>query len=108
MVKRVHIFDWHKEHARKIEEFAGWEMPIWYSSIKEEHLAVRNAVGIFDVSHMGEIVFRGKDALKFLQYVTTNDISKPPAISGTYTLVLNERGAIRMKHWYLTWVTMNT
>ncbi|AMM54082.1 glycine cleavage system aminomethyltransferase GcvT [Pyrococcus kukulkanii] len=95
MAKRVHLFDWHKEHAKKIEEFAGWEMPIWYSSIKEEHLAVRNAVGVFDVSHMGEIVFRGKDALKFLQYVTTNDISKPPAISGTYTLVLNERGAIK-------------
>jgi len=95
MVKRVHLFDWHKEHAKKVEEFAGWEMPIWYSSIKEEHLAVRNAVGVFDTSHMGEIIFRGKDALKFLQYATTNDISKPPAISGTYTLVLNERGAIK-------------
>ncbi|WP_048058192.1 glycine cleavage system aminomethyltransferase GcvT [Pyrococcus yayanosii] len=95
MAKRVHIFDWHKEHAKKIEEFAGWEMPMWYSSIKEEHLAVRNAVGLFDVSHMGEIFFRGKDALKFLQFATTNDISKPPAISGTYTLVLNERGAIK-------------
>jgi len=95
MVKRVHIFDWHKENAKKVEEFAGWEMPIWYSSIKEEHLAVRNGVGIFDVSHMGEFIFRGKDALEFLQYVTTNDISKPPAISGTYTLVLNERGAVK-------------
>ncbi|WP_456453753.1 glycine cleavage system aminomethyltransferase GcvT [Thermococcus sp.] len=95
MVKRVHIFDWHRENAKKVEEFAGWEMPIWYSSIKEEHLAVRNGVGIFDVSHMGEIFFRGKDALKFLQYVTTNDISRPPAISGTYTLVLNERGAVK-------------
>lgn len=95
IMKRVHLFDWHKEHAKKVEEFAGWEMPIWYSSIKEEHLAVRNGVGIFDVSHMGEIFFRGKDALKFLQYVTTNDISRPPAISGTYTLVLNERGAVK-------------
>ena len=95
MVKRVHLFDWHKENAKKVEEFAGWEMPIWYSSIKEEHLAVRNGVGIFDVSHMGEFVLRGKDALEFLQYVTTNDISKPPAISGTYTLVLNERGAVK-------------
>lgn len=94
-MKRVHIFDWHKANAKKVEEFAGWEMPIWYSSIKEEHLAVRNGVGIFDVSHMGEIFFRGKDALKFLQYVTTNDISRPPAISGTYTLVLNERGAVK-------------
>jgi len=94
-MKRVHIFDWHKENAKKVEEFAGWEMPIWYSSIKEEHMAVRNGIGIFDVSHMGEIFFRGKDALKFLQYVTTNDISKPPAISGTYTLVLNERGAVK-------------
>ncbi|WP_457752846.1 glycine cleavage system aminomethyltransferase GcvT [Thermococcus sp.] len=95
MMKRVPLFDWHKANAKKVEEFAGWEMPIWYSSIKEEHLAVRNGVGIFDVSHMGEIFFRGKDALKFLQYVTTNDISRPPAISGTYTLVLNERGAVK-------------
>jgi len=95
IMKRVPLFDWHKTHAKKVEEFAGWEMPIWYSSIKEEHLAVRNGVGIFDVSHMGEIFFRGKDALKFLQYVTTNDIAKPPAISGTYSLVLNERGAVK-------------
>ncbi len=95
IMKRVPLFDWHKANAKKVEEFAGWEMPIWYSSIKEEHLAVRNGVGIFDVSHMGEIFFRGKDALKFLQYVTTNDISRPPAISGTYTLVLNERGAVK-------------
>ncbi len=94
-VKRVHLFDWHRKNARKVEEFAGWEMPIWYSSIKEEHLAVRNGVGIFDVSHMGEFIFKGKDAIEFLQYVTTNDISKPPAISGTYTLVLNERGAVK-------------
>ena len=94
-MKRVHIFGWHKEHAKKVGEFAGWEMPIWYSSIKEEHLAVRNGVGIFDVSHMGEIFFRGKDALNFLQYVTTNDISRPPAISGTYSLVLNERVAVK-------------
>ncbi len=95
MAKRVHMFDWHRKNARKVEEFAGWEMPIWYSSIKEEHLAVRNGVGIFDVSHMGEFLFKGKDALEFLQYTTTNDVSKPPAISGTYTLVLNERGAVK-------------
>ncbi len=95
MAKRVHLFDWHRENAKKVEEFAGWEMPIWYSGIKEEHMAVRNGIGIFDVSHMGEILFRGRDALKFLQYVTTNDVSKPPAISGTYTLVLNERGAVK-------------
>jgi len=70
-------------------------MPIWYSSIKDEHSTVRNNIGMFDVSHMGEIIVEGKDALKFLQYITTNDISKPPSISATYSLILNERGAIK-------------
>ena len=76
-------------------DFAGYEMPLWYSSIKDEHLAVRNNAGIFDVSHMGEIIVEGKDALEFLQYLTTNDISKPPPISATHALILNERGAIK-------------
>ncbi len=76
-------------------EYAGWQMPLWYSSVKEEHLQVRNNVGMFDVSHMTEIYVKGKDALTFLQYIATNDISVPPAVSATYTLFLNERGGIK-------------
>ena len=56
-------------------EFAGFDMPIEYSGIKDEHLTVRNGVGVFDVSHMGEIWVKGPSALAFLQKVTTNDVS---------------------------------
>ncbi|WP_219336673.1 hypothetical protein, partial [Helicobacter pylori] len=56
--------------------FAGYDMPIQYSSISAEHLAVREAVGMFDVSHMGEFWIRGAQALEFLQYLTPNDVSK--------------------------------
>ena len=75
--------------------YGAWEMPLWYEGIAHEHEAVRTRVGVFDVSHMGEILVSGDDALEFLQWVTTNDIGKPPAISGTYALILNERGAIK-------------
>lgn len=92
---KLRIHSWHQENAKKMADYAGFEMPIWYSGIKDEHLTVRNSVGIFDVSHMGEIIVEGRDALEFLQYLTTNDVSKPPPISATYSLILNERGAIK-------------
>ena len=93
--RRVPLYDWHERNANKISEFAGWDMPIRYEGVREEHMAVREDIGIFDISHMGEIYFKGEDALEFLQLVTSNDVSKPPAISATYTLVINERGAIK-------------
>ena len=66
----------HKKLGAKMVEFAGFEMPIQYSSIIAEHKAVRNSVGVFDVSHMGEVFVSGKDAEKFVQYITVNDVSK--------------------------------
>lgn len=93
-MRHLPLEKWHSDRA-KMAPFAGWNMPLWYSGISEEHRAVRSHVGIFDISHMGEIFFSGDDALSFLQLVTTNDIKKPPPISGTYTLVLNERGGIK-------------
>ena len=75
-MKRTAFYEIHKALGAKIVEFAGFEMPVQYSGIIEEHLAVRNRVGVFDVSHMGEIEVRGKDALRFLQYVTINDVAK--------------------------------
>ncbi|KYK37967.1 MAG: glycine cleavage system aminomethyltransferase GcvT [Theionarchaea archaeon] len=93
-MKKLKLFEWHKDHA-KMGEYAGWQMPLWYSSVKKEHLAVRNDVGIFDVSHMTEIYVSGEDALNFLQYVATADIAVPPPVSATYTLFLNERGGIK-------------
>ena len=69
MLKRTPFHNLHKALGAKMVEFAGFEMPVQYSSIIEEHLAVRRSVGVFDVTHMGEFYVRGKDALAFLQKV---------------------------------------
>ena len=70
------LFDNHVKLGAKMVPFAGYNMPVSYTSIIEEHLAVRNAVGLFDVSHMGEFIVKGKDAEEFLQRVTSNDVSR--------------------------------
>ena len=73
-MKRTAFFDIHNSNGAKIVEFAGFEMPIEYSGIKEEHMIVRNGVGVFDVSHMGEFWVTGPQALAFIQKVTSNEI----------------------------------
>jgi aminomethyltransferase len=95
MVKRVQLSELHSRSAAKMAEFAGWEMPLWYSSISEEHLAVRNGVGIFDTSHMGEIIVTGNESLRFINYVTTNDAAKLSGHSGQYSAICNARGGIK-------------
>ena len=75
-------------------EFGGWEMPVQYSSILDEHLAVRNAAGIFDISHMGEVTVDGSQAEAFLNQLLTNDIRKLAPGQGQYTLMCNERGGV--------------
>lgn len=75
-------------------EFGGWEMPIQYTGITDEHRAVRTAAGIFDVSHMGEFAFRGKDALSCVQYLTTNDVGKLSDHQAAYSLLCNEHGTL--------------
>ncbi len=75
-MKRTAFYEIHKSLGAKIVDFAGYEMPVQYSGIMEEHLTVRKSVGVFDVSHMGEFQVRGKDALQFLQKVTVNDVAK--------------------------------
>ena len=72
--------------------FAGFDMPIQYSSITDEHNAVRNACGMFDVSHMGEIVVNGKDAERFVQYIFTNDISNAEDGQVFYGMMCREDG----------------
>ena len=72
--------------------FAGWEMPVQYSSIRKEHLAVRSQVGLFDVSHMGEFIFRGPEAHELLQFLTTNDLGHLDVGSCHYSFMLNESG----------------
>ena len=74
--------------------FAGYNMPISYSGIKEEHHAVRNNVGVFDVSHMGEFIVRGKEAINLLQLVTSNDVSKLDIGDAQYSCLPNQNGGI--------------
>jgi aminomethyltransferase len=76
MIKRTAFNQIHKRLGGRMIEFVGWEMPVQYSGVIQEHLAVRQKAGIFDVSHMGEILIRGKDALASVQKITSNDASK--------------------------------
>ena len=75
-LKRTPLRDFHAAHGARLVDFAGWEMPVQYRSILEEHKAVRRGAGLFDVSHMGEADVRGPGALAFLQKLVTNDVSK--------------------------------
>lgn len=82
------------EQAAKLTDFAGFEMPLWYKGIIPEHLAVRNSVGIFDISHMGRVMITGVDAERFLNYVITNDVSKLSSNAAQYSVMCNESGGI--------------
>jgi aminomethyltransferase len=75
-LKRTPLYAFHVAHGGRMVDFAGWEMPVQYRSILEEHKAVRRAAGLFDVSHMGEVDVRGPEALKFLNNLVTNDVAK--------------------------------
>lgn len=93
-LKRTPLYDRHVALGGKIVPFAGFELPIQYSSIMEEHLAVRSGVGIFDVSHLGEICVKGAGSLAFLESVVPTDLSKLTDGRMQYTVVLNEQGFI--------------
>ena len=75
VAKKTPLYDEHVKLGGKIVDYAGWFLPVQYEGLIPEHEAVRNTAGLFDVSHMGEIVVKGKDALAYLQYLLTNDIS---------------------------------
>jgi len=75
-------------------EFAGWEMPVQYEGIIEEHQAVRRQAGLFDVSHMGEVEVRGEDAVELCQRISANDVAQMSAFQAQYNLLLNERGGV--------------
>jgi len=85
---------YHKEAGAKMLEFAGYNMPIRYSSINDEHFAVRKDAGMFDVSHMGEFVISGKEAKKLVQYIITNDANKLKTGKALYTAMCYENGTI--------------
>jgi aminomethyltransferase len=93
-IKNTPLTKKHIALGAKMAAFAGYNMPISYSGIKEEHAAVRNGVGVFDVSHMGEFIVRGKDALKLVQLVTSNDASKLAIGQAQYSCLPNKKGGI--------------
>ena len=92
--KRTPLYDEHVRLGAKIVPFAGWLMPVQYNSIVEEHQAVRNNVGIFDISHMGQLIVEGSGAREWLNTMLTNNIHKLDVGTGQYTFLLNERGGI--------------
>jgi glycine hydroxymethyltransferase len=93
-LKRTSLYDWHVANGAKMVEFAGWEMPIWYSSVINEHLATRNAAGLFDVSHMGVYQAEGVEACSFLDSVCANDISNLEIGESCYTHFLDIDGKV--------------
>ncbi len=93
-MKNTPFTNLHIALGAKMAEFAGYNMPISYSSINEEHATVRNNAGVFDVSHMGEFILKGPDALDLIQRVTSNDASKLTAGKAQYSCFPNEEGGI--------------
>lgn len=93
-MKRTPLYAAHQRLGGKLIEFGGWEMPVQYTGIVEEHRAVRQGGGLFDISHMGEIRVRGPGAEAFLNWTLTNDLRKLAAGQGQYTLLCNERGGV--------------
>ena len=94
MLKRTPLFAAHQKLGGKLIEFGGWEMPVQYTSITDEHLTVRHAAGIFDISHMGEVTVSGAAAADFLNALLTNDARKLAPGDGQYTLLPNDRGGV--------------
>ena len=94
MVSKSPLHEVHKKLGAKFTEFAGFEMPIYYSSIKDEHVCVRKNVGLFDVSHMSNVWITGKDAEKLLSLVTVEDASKIGIGKSQYTEILRDDGTV--------------
>jgi aminomethyltransferase len=94
MALRTPLYDAHVRAGARLVEFAGWEMPVQYAGILDEHAAVRERAGLFDVSHMGEIVFRGPKALEALQRAFTNDLAKCADGQAQYGCLCKDDGGI--------------
>lgn len=94
MLKRTPLYAKEQQLNARFTEFAGWELPLFYTSIIQESMAVRLGAGLFDISHLGKVEITGSGATESLQYVATADISKLPVNKGAYTLYCNESGGI--------------
>lgn len=93
-LNRTPLFDWHVSHSGRMVEFGGWEMPVQYSSIVEEHHVVRKAVGLFDISHMGRLAFRGREAPALLNHLLTCRVENLVDGQVRYGLICNAAGGI--------------
>ena len=93
-MKKTPLYAAHRRAGAKMVEFAGWDMPVQYQGVIQEHLAVRGQAGLFDVSHMGEIEIRGEGALDLCQRISANDVARMKPFQAQYNLLLNENGGI--------------
>ena len=93
-VKRLPLHDFHLSNSAKFTTFAGWEMPVSYGSSVSEHMRVREDLGFFDVSHMGEILIKGPQAIDFLNYVLTNNLNRIEDGQAIYSLMCNDNGGV--------------
>src|SRR5215471_15750006 len=91
-LRKTALHSVHRTCGAKMVDFGGWDMPVQYTGIIDEHHAVRRAVGVFDVSHMGEIEVRGREALTLTEYVTTNAVSRLQAGRAQYSALLYPHG----------------
>ena len=91
---KTSLFEWHQSHGGRIVEFGGWLMPVQYSTIVDEHQAVRQRVGVFDISHMGRFTFDGPGMLAWLERVTTNHVAKLNLDQIQYSLMANDQGGL--------------
>ncbi len=93
-LRRTPLYDRHAAAGAKLVPFAGWEMPVQYAGIRDEHLAVRTKAGVFDVSHMGQVETTGPQALAFLQHVLSNDVRRLPEGGAQYSVMCREDGGV--------------
>jgi aminomethyltransferase len=91
-LKRTPLFDTYKKFGAKVIDFGGWELPVRFTDLIEEHEAVRNTAGLFDVSRMGEVLVEGRDAERYLNYLVTNDITKLHINQAQYTAMCYSDG----------------
>src|SRR3990170_2824021 len=94
LLRRTPLYDAHRALGARMTAFAGWEMPLWFRGILEEHRAVREGAGLFDISHMGRLLVEGPEAPAFLRRMLTRDVLRQEPGRAIYTLLLREDGGI--------------
>src|SRR6476661_5264301 len=94
MLKSTALLEEHRRLGGRLIDFGGWELPVQYTGVMDEHLACREACGLFDVSHMGEVEVEGADSEAFLNHLVSNNVSKLSVGQAQYTVMCHESGGI--------------